>query len=223
MAKPADVIDFRQHRLNIKPVIRRLIPELDGLEMLYTNDTSEQIFSLKILCWAIWSDGHIDAMVPWINQLVACRSLDDPLNGHWEGFLDPHTGQILFEAPQYKADYLKSSCEYYPFLKEPASQAIQEVPDIIGSHAVFTMDHFDNFHIQEIHSWRLFADGSLLAMAVEADQIQNTPVLPGDDCLYSVLHRKDFHYFFQNNIAKKIKAKDPDALAAMAHLSGHRS
>ncbi len=223
MAKPADVIDFRQHKLNLKPVIRRLVPELDGLEMLYTNDSSEQIFSLKILCWAIWSDGHIDGMVPWINQLVACRSLDDPLNGHWEGFMDPTSGQILFDAPKYKSDYLTSSCEYYPAPASGTHQAIQEIPDIIGSHAVFTQDHFDNFNIQEIHSWRLYSDGSLLAMAIEADQVLNTPVLPGDECLYSVMHRKDFHYFFQNNIANKIKSKDPDALAAMAHLSKRNS
>ncbi len=222
MAKEADVIDFRQHKLNTKPVIRRLIPELDGLEMLYTNDTSDQVYSLKVLCWAIWSDGHIDGMVPWINQLAACRSLDDPLNGHWEGFMDPSTGKILFEAPQHKADYLSASSKYYP-IDTASIQAIQEIPDTIGSHAVFTLDHFDNYHIQEIHSWRLYGDGSLMAMAVEADQVLNTPVLPGDECLYSVFHRKDFHYFFQNNIANKIKAKDPEALAAMAHLSGRRS
>jgi len=222
MAKPADVIDFRQHKLNVKPSIRRLIPELDGLEMLYTNDSSEQIFNLKILCWAIWSDGHIDAMVPWINKLVPCRSLKDPLNGHWEGYLDPSSDQILFEAPKFKAQYLIDSAQYYPQDDLDHSLAIQEVPDIIGSHAVFSHDQFETFNIQEIHSWRLYADGTLLAMAIEADHVHNTPVLPGDECLYSVMHRKDFHYFFQNNIANKIKAKDPDALAAMAHLSEHK-
>ncbi len=221
MAKQADVIDFRQHKLNNTPVIRRLLPELDGLEMLYTNDNSEQIFSLKILCWAIWSDGRIDGLVPWINQLVPCRSLKDPLNGHWEGFMDPANGQIIFEAPKYKAEFLQNSSQYYPATSSDGNLVIQEIPDIIGSHAVFTNDDFDHFNIQEIHSWRLFNDGSLLAMAVENDQIHDTPVLPGDACLYSVLHRKDFKYFFQNSIANKIKAKDPEALAAMANLGHH--
>ena len=219
MAKPADVIDFRQHKLNVKPTIRRLIPELDGLEMLYTNDNSEQIFNLKILCWAIWSDGHIDAIVPWINKLVPCRSLNDPLNGHWEGYLDPRSDQILFDAPKFKAQYLIDSDRHYPQDGHDRQLAIQEVPDIIGSHAVFSHDGFASFNIQEIHSWRLYADGTLLAMAIETDHPHDTPVLPGDECLYSVMHRKDFHYFFQNNIANKIKAKDPAALAAMAHLS----
>jgi len=92
---------------------------------------------------------------------------------------------------------------------------------MIGTHAVFTQDHFETFTIQEVHSWRLYSDGSVLAMAVEEDDVHSTPVLPGDDCLYSVQHRKDFHYFFQHSIANKLKARDPDALAAMAHLSKH--
>jgi len=161
-------------------------------------------------------------MVPWINKLVPCRSLKDPLNGHWEGYLDPSSDQILFEAPKFKAQYLIDSAQYYLQDDLDHSLAIQEVPDIIGSHAVFSHDQFESFNIQEIHSWRLYADGTLLAMAIEADHVHNTPVLPGDECLYSVMHRKDFHYFFQNNIANKIKANDPDALAAMAHLSEHK-
>jgi len=224
MAKQADVIDFRQHQLNNQPTIRRLIPELDGIEMLYTNDSSDQVFSLKVLCWALWSDGHIDGMVPWLNRLAGCRTLDDPLNGHWEGYLEPESGQILFDIPQYKADFLNQSEQFY---SEPHSaenvQVVQEVRDMIGSHGIFSHDHFSSFSIQEIHSWRLYSDGSILAMAVEEDGQHDTPVLPGDDCLYSVQHRKDFHYFFQHAIANKLKTGDPDALAAMAHLAEHTS
>ena len=222
MAKQADVIDFRQHKRNL-PNIQRLLPELDGIEMLYTNDSSDQIFSLKVLCWAIWSDGHIDGMVPWLNRLVACRSLDDPLNGHWEGFMDTNTGQVLFEVPTYKSKFLKQSAQFYPIVQTGSVSIAQEIPDLIGSHAVFSQDHFDSFNIQEIHSWRLYSDGSILAMCVEEDHVHSTPVLTGDDCLFSAQHRKDFHYFFQHTIANKIKSKDPDALAAMAHLAKHSS
>lgn len=222
MARKAEVIDFRQHKRNL-PRIQRLVPELDGIEMLYTNDSSDQIFSLKVLCWAVWSDGHIDGLVPWMNRLVACRSLDDPLNGHWEGFLDTNTGQVLFEAPTYKSEYLKQSAQFYPPVSEKAADIVQEIPDLIGSHAVFSHDHFLSFNIKEIHSWRLYNDGTVLAMCVEEENVHSTPVLTGDDCLFSVQHRKDFHYFFQHTIANKIKAKDPDALAAMAHLAKHTS
>lgn len=221
MATNAEVIDFRQHQKTVQSSISRVIPENDGIEMLYSNDNSEQIFSLKVLCWALWEDGQIDGMVPWLNRLVPCRSLKDPLNGHWEGFLDPTTGQVLFEAPEYKAEFLKSSAHYYSMDSDSPTDVIQEIPDMIGSHAVFTQDQFETFTIQEVHSWRLYSDGSVLAMAVEEDDVHSTPVLPGDDCLYSVQHRKDFHYFFQHSIANKLKARDPDALAAMAHLSKH--
>jgi hypothetical protein len=223
MAKNAEVIDFRQHQKSNLSTICRLLPEQDGIEMLYSNDSSDQIFSLKVLCWAIWSDGHIDAMVPWLNRVVPCRTLNDPLNGHWEGFLDPITGEILFEAPKYKAEYLTSSAQFYPKTSNDPQAIVQEIPDIIGSHALFSSDQFDSFTMREIHSWRLYNDGSLLAMAVEEEDVHSTPVLPGDDCLFSVQHRKDFHYFFQHSIANKIKARDPDALAAMAHLSEHSS
>lgn len=224
MAHKADVIDIRHHKQ--EPTICRLLPELDGIEMLYTNDTSEQIFSLKVLCWALWSDGKIDGMVPWLNRLVPCRSLDDPLNGHWEGYLEPDSGQILFDIPDYKRDFLNNSAEFYPpvsqnFNDQNGPKIIQEVRDMIGSHAIFTSDHFKSFNIQEIHSWRLYEDGSVLAMSIEEETPHKTPVLPGDDCLYSVQHRKDFHYFFQHSIANKLKDKDPAAMAAMAKLAQH--
>lgn len=220
MAKQADVIDFRQHQ-RPQATIVRLIPELDGLEMLYSNDNTDQVFSLKVLCWALWSDGKVDGLVPWLNTLAPCRSLKDPLNGHWEGFIDPHTGQILFDIPSFKHEYLKGCAAFYPNELTTPCHVIQEFTDTIGSHAVFTSNQFDSFTIQEIHSWRLYGDGSVLAMCVEEDHIHDTPVLPGDDCLYSVQHKKDFQYFFQYSIANKIKSKDPAALAAMAHLAHH--
>ncbi len=45
-----------------------------------------------------------------------------------------------------------------------------------------------------------------------------TPVLPGDDCLYAASTSCEFRYFFQHNIANKIKNKDPDAMAAISLL-----
>src|SRR5690554_5614649 len=51
----------------------RLAPELDGLEMLYSNDTSDdRLFSLKILCWGLRANGEVVALVPWLNDIVAC-------------------------------------------------------------------------------------------------------------------------------------------------------
>lgn len=222
MAKKAKIIDFRHHQQLAQPTIVRLLPELDGMEMLYTNEASEDVYSLKVLCWALWSDGHVDGMVPWLNRIVACRSLDDPLHGHWEGFMDAQTGQILFSIPNFKEEYLRNSAQFYPIIEHSQPEIIQEIPDTIGSHAIFSNDGFATFCMEEIHSWRLYSDGTLLAMAVEESSPHNTPVLPGDDCLYSVYHRKDFQYYFQHAIANKLKSNDPDALAAMASLSHHK-
>ena len=46
----------------------------------------------------------------------------------------------------------------------------------------------------------------------------NTPVLPGDDCLYAADKNNDFRYFFQHHIANKLKSQDPEALAAISLL-----
>ena len=43
----------------------RLAPELDGLEMLYSNDTSsEKLYSLKILCWGLRANDEVVGLVP---------------------------------------------------------------------------------------------------------------------------------------------------------------
>ena len=46
----------------------RLAPEMDGLEMVYSNQAHpDKFFSLKILCWALKADGDVVGMVPWLN------------------------------------------------------------------------------------------------------------------------------------------------------------
>ncbi|HMU67127.1 MAG TPA: hypothetical protein PKE57_08275, partial [Cellvibrionaceae bacterium] len=48
--------------------IIRLALELDGLEMLYSNDTnSDRLFSLKILAWGLRANGEVVGLVPWLN------------------------------------------------------------------------------------------------------------------------------------------------------------
>ena len=42
----------------------RLAPELDGLEMLYSNDAHNgKLFSVKILCWGLKEDGEVTGLV----------------------------------------------------------------------------------------------------------------------------------------------------------------
>ena len=52
-------------RLNRR--IIRLAPELDGLEMIYSNETHpNKLFSVKVLCWALRADGEVVGLVPWL-------------------------------------------------------------------------------------------------------------------------------------------------------------
>ena len=55
-------------------------------------------------------------------------------------------------------------------------------------------------------------------MLIDEEKMVATPVLPGDDCLYPAEQNPDFRYFFQHNIANKIKSQDPEALAAILLL-----
>lgn len=199
--------------------IIRISPELDGLEMLYSNDSNpEKLFSLKILCWGMREDGEIVGLCPWLDEIVSCTDIDDPLNGSWEGYYDPGIEQVFYEAPDHKIIELESAANYYEFQCENEIDIIQEVPDTIGTHAVFTEDGFRTFSLVEVLSWRLLFDGSIQGMLVEEDKVETTPVLPGDPCLFEAQGHPEFKYFFQHRIANKIKSHDPDALAAMAML-----
>lgn len=199
--------------------IVRIAPELDGLEMIYTNESHpEKLFSVKILYWALRADGDVVGLVPWLDDIIPCTEIKDPLNGHWEGYYDPGIDDIFFEAPVHKVLELETAAEYYETDCETNRDIVQELPDTIGTHAVLSCDGFKNIVLKEIVSWRLFYDGSIEAMLIDDSKVASTPVLPGDNCLYATKAEKTFKYFFQHHIANKIKAQDPEALAAISML-----
>lgn len=199
--------------------IIRISPELDGLEMLYTNDaTPDNLYSLKIVCWGLRENGDVVGMVPWLNKIVPCSEINDPLNGSWEGYRDPGIDDIFFEAPKHKIVELKTASEYYKFIPGAKDEIIQEIPDMIGTHSVLSTDKNDRFLLVEVMSWRLLANGNIQAMIIDEEKVQTTPVLLGDPSLYCVQSCHNFKYFFQHRIANKIKEQDPDALAAISLL-----
>lgn len=202
-----------------KLLVKRIAPELDGLEMLYSNDSSpDKLFSLKIVNWALMDDGEVVGMVPWLNDIVPCPEINDPLNGRWEGYRDPRTNDIFYAAPQHKIAELNAASDFYKHRHYHGDEIIQEIPDAIGTHAVLTDNGFASFVLIEVLSWRLMGDGSVHAMLVDEQKISSTPVLPGDPCLYSAQEHPEFRYFFQHRIANKIKEQDPEALAAISML-----
>lgn len=199
--------------------IIRLSPELDGLEMLYANDTDKQkLFSLKILCWALRENGEVVGLVPWLDKVIACPEINDPLNGKFEGYYDPGVEDIFFDAPIHKVVELESSAEYYESSAESPEAVIQEIPDTIGTHAVLSERGSHSMTLSEVVSWQLHYDGQLRGMLVDPEKVESTPVLPGDDCLFEAETCPIFRYYFQHQIANKIKAQDPEAIAAISAL-----
>lgn len=198
----------------------RLAPELDGLEMLYSNDAHNgKLFSVKILCWGLKEDGEVTGLVPWLDRLTACPEISDPLNGQWQGYHDPGIQEVFYEAPIHKVLELETAAEYYDYVCEHETDVIQELPDTIGTHAIFSNDRFKTLELKPVVSWRLLHNGTINGLVIDPENIRETPVLPGDNNLYPAEPHTEFHYYFQHDIANKIKAEDPEALEAIAMLS----
>lgn len=215
--KVVNLFDYR--RIPHEKRILRVSPECDGLELLYSNDNHpDKLFSLKVLCWALRDDGEVVAMVPWLDRIMACTELEDPLNGRWEGYRLPESQYMFEDAPEHKCTELRTAHEFFG---DSAAQTavVQEIPDTIGTHAVFTEDGFDSISLAEVVSWRVLGNGEIQAMIADEEMVEKTPILPGDECLVPVSERPDFCYFFQHAIANKIKERDPEALAAISLLN----
>jgi hypothetical protein len=200
--------------------IVRLSPEFDSLCMLYCNDANPgKLFKLKIIAWGLQRDGEVVGLVPWLNSITPCPTLKDPLNGHWEGYLSPHNGHVFYDAPAYKRSELEAAYELYGASTEKTqNEIIQEIPDTIGTHAVFADKTGSAFEVTEVLSWQLHPDGQIIGMLINPDKVQQTPVLTGDKALYPVNESPYFRYFFQYGIANKIKTNDPEAIRAMSAL-----
>ena len=214
----SNVIQMFPRKQPALPRILRLSPECDGLELLYSNDQHpDKLFSLKILCWAIRDDDEVVAMVPWLGKIVAASELEDPLNGRWEGYRMPEGDHLFSAPPRHKFDELHAAVSFFGSSAN-LTEIVQEIPDTIGTHAVFSSDDFDTIQLVEVVSWRLNGAGELLAMVANENEVTNTPVLSGDPCLRPAQQQEGFRYFFQHNIANRIKERDPEAMAALAML-----
>lgn len=218
-----NVIDFFTRKPlseNLDNKLIRITPELDGLEMLYCNSENQnKLFSIKVLAWGLRTSGEVIGLVPWLHELIPCDEINDPLNGQWQGYYDAGVDELFYSAPLHKIVELETAADYYEYQCESDREIIQEIPDTIGTHAVLSADRFKSITLKEVVSWRLYQDGVVSAMLIDDSKMLSTPVLPGDDCLFGTDECDDFCYFFQHHIANKIKAQDPEALAAISTLS----
>ena len=200
--------------------IVRLTPEYDGICMLYSTakTNAEKLYTMKILCWGIRDDGEVVGLVPWLNRVVPCEELEDPFFGQFEGYYHVPSERIFSEPPMHKAKELEAASHYFEYDDLPEDAVVQEVPDTIGTHAMFDSEDGHSLVLTEVLSWRLLNNGHIQAMLIDEDKVDDTPVLPGDACLYPAEENPHFRYFFQHQIANQLKAQDPDALAAIALL-----
>ena len=209
----ARIIELSARRAEKTSRIIRLTAETDGLEMLYSNEAHpRKVFSIKILCWALRQNGDIDAMVPWLDKLTAARQLKDSLNGHWEGYFHADRGRVFYDPPPHKVMDLTCAASYFEAAAGP-HDLLQELPDTIGTHAVLTADNFQTLALQQVTCWQLQGSGLIEAMIADEMKVVNTPVLPGDPCLYAARKNGSFKCFFQHSIANKIKSRDPETMA----------
>ena len=219
-AKTSNVINIftgKDIRYASNPIIR-IAPELDALEMLYSNTSNpEKLYSLKICCWALRKNGEIQGMVPWLNELMPCTEINDPLDGHWQGYRDPIRNEIFYHAPEYKVAELEASAAHF-CKKNCDAITEQTIPDNIGTHAALTCDGFKTLTLIELHSWHLNAAGKVSGLFVNHKGINSSPILIGDKSLTEAQSHPDFKYFFQHRMANKIKNQDPDAMAAISLL-----
>lgn len=220
--KTAQVIDLFSRKTvskNHDKQIIRLSPETDGLAMLYGNDANPgKFFSMKIMGWGLQANGETVGLVPWLDDVVPCPELNDPLNGHWEGYYNQTTSHVFYEPPPHKKLELQAALEYYERNGSPDEEFVQEIPDTIGTHAILTEADRKRLEIAEIFSWRLDREGNIQGMLIDAAKVKRTPVLLGDRSLYPAQSDPKFRYFFQYRIANKIKREDPEAMKAISLL-----
>lgn len=217
-----NVIDLFSRKVRPDPDEKKFIrmtPELDGLAMVYSHpsDTST-LFALKLIGWGMQRNGRITGIVPWLQEVIAAEDACDPRGGQWQGYYDYESEIVFSEAPAHKIAELEKSVETYEYLPDDERYIMQSLPDITGTHIVSVLEEAHSFQLAEVHSWSLYSDGCIEAMLVDEQSVINTPVLPGDDCLYPLSSTDEVSYYFQYQIANQIKRREPEAMKALMRM-----
>ena len=115
--------------------------------------------------------------------------LNCPNKGFFQGYYDPGLDQTVPQVPEHKCVELISAA-----------------------------DNFDHFWMSEVFSWRLYSDGRIQALMVDAERVERWSVLVGDDYLVACSESKDFVNFFQYTVATNIKKLDAQTMAVLDQL-----
>lgn len=197
----------------------RIVPELDHLCMVYSHPHDPgSLFAVPLLGWAMQKNEHVVGIMPWLTSVISAEQANDPKGGLWQGYYDPISEIVFSEPPEHKVQELRASLEAYEFMPSEKVYVMQELPDTTGTHALTLLPEKSAYQLSEIYSWALFSDGRVEAMLVDEDKITNTPVLPGDPCLFPFSELEGKSYYFQYKVANQIKREEPEALAALQRM-----
>jgi hypothetical protein len=214
---PEKVIPFPlRHSRTKHHRILRITPEYEGFCLLYAHRAlnCKKLYAVKILGWARLANGQNVAVLPWLNRVHRCIDLNDHDSGLAQGYYDPRSTRYFNDTPPHHIAALDAMSQY----PQSASEAIvQEIPDLIGSHAALLGDD-RQFLLEPVISWRLHHDGKLEAMVADLSLASHSPILANDKCLYAVQGQANFRYFFQYHIANQIKAGGHIATRALSQL-----
>ena len=202
--------------------ITHLCPETRCTRMLYSNPRKpDRLIAIPILCWGLRLDGEVVGLVPWLNEVSDCTRIDELVDVSWEGYYQDADDTIFYDAPELIIAQLQATARFTPL--EPCNDdqtpdIIQELPDLVGTHALIVQDDEQSLTLTPVLSWALDSTGNLHGMLIDENSIQQSPVVPGDDCLYSAESEPSFRCFFQRDIAHQIRSQNPETLAAIEHM-----
>jgi len=215
-ARVIDLEAMRQRQLARRRLVR-LSPELDNLEMVYRlASETDTLYGMPLLAWGLQENGEVVGLGPWMEALTPCHRLDDPEQGHFIGYRDPETEELFEHPPEHKVLELEHAAAYFDYEETDETTLIQQLPETQGTHAL-CMDESDApWQLKQVFGWRLYSDGAVEALLADERLIETTPILPGDACLYPGHSRHRVVYFFQRQIANRIRQEDPTTLEALA-------
>ncbi|MFB1001201.1 MAG: hypothetical protein QMC22_01550 [Pseudomonadales bacterium] len=232
----------------IKHSIIQICPETTGIKMIYANNHQpERLISVAILCWGLRSDGKTVGIVPWVGEITDCTRIHEEYDISWEGYYIQSSGTVFSEPPEAITAQLATAMRFLPSghyenqinAHSPNTlindkSIIQEIPDLIGTHAlVLNIEEAKDFHqesdsdtykkchtliLTPVISWALDLDGNLHGMLIDEAAVEKTPVIPGDDCLYYASSNPNFFCYFQRDIADQIRLRNPETIAAIEKL-----
>ncbi|MDT0500398.1 MULTISPECIES: hypothetical protein [unclassified Halomonas] len=210
-------LDARRQRQQARRRLVRLAPELDGLEMVYRLDASpDTLYGMPLLAWGLREDGEVVGLVAWMESLTPCQRLDDDEHGRFIGYRDPETEELFDSAPEHKVMELEHAASYFDYEETEQVTLIQQLPELQGTHALCMDDGEAPWQLKQVFGWRLYSDGTVEALLADECHVEQTPIVLGDACLYPVHSRHRRVYFFQRQIANRIRQEDPATLEALA-------